>query len=77
VIERLLTDFPAASGLYHVSSAPIDKYSLLNLLRDHFGASIEINGDDAVAIDRSLDSNRFREEFGYRPPTWPDMVKEL
>ena len=77
VIERLLTEFPAASGVYHVSSAPIDKYTLLNLLRDHFRVSIEINSDDAVAIDRSLDSSRFRQEFGYRPPSWPDMVKEL
>jgi len=77
IIERLLTQFPAASGVYHVSSAPIDKCTLLHLLRDHFGVKIDIRGDDAVVVDRSLDSSRFRREFGYRPPAWADMVKEL
>jgi dTDP-4-dehydrorhamnose reductase len=77
VIERMLTQFPAASGLYHVSSDPIDKYTLLHLLRDHFALDTKIEGDEAVVIDRSLDSSRFREQFGYRPPSWPDMVQEL
>jgi dTDP-4-dehydrorhamnose reductase len=77
VIERLLTQFPTACGLYHVSSEPIDKYTLLNLLRDHFGVATKIESDDAMVIDRSLDSSRFREQFGYRPPAWPAMVQEL
>jgi dTDP-4-dehydrorhamnose reductase len=77
IIERLLTQFPAASGLYHVSSAPIDKCTLLHLLRDHFGVKIDIKDDGAVVVDRSLDSSRFRREFEYQPPAWADMVKEL
>jgi dTDP-4-dehydrorhamnose reductase len=77
VIERLLTEFPTASGLYHLASEPIDKFTLLNLLRDHYKMNIEIAGDETVAIDRSLDASRFRKEFGYQPPTWPAMVSEL
>ncbi len=77
IVEMLLTKFPEASGLYHVSSEPIDKYSLLKLFQDHFRRPLTINGDDSLAIDRSLDSTRFRCDFHYRPPDWPAMVQEL
>jgi dTDP-4-dehydrorhamnose reductase len=77
VIEMLLTRFPDASGLYHVSSEPIDKYTLLKLLQDHFRQPVTITGDDSIVIDRSLDSSRFRRNFQYRPPEWPAMVDEL
>jgi hypothetical protein len=30
-----------------------------------------------VRIDRSLDSTRFRSEFGYVPPSWDKMLDEL
>jgi dTDP-4-dehydrorhamnose reductase len=77
VIEMLLTKFPDAGGLYHVSSEPIDKYSLLGLFQAHFRRPVTIDGDESVAIDRSLDSSLFRRDFHYRPPDWPAMVKEL
>lgn len=70
VIER----HPDLSGLYHVSSEPIDKYSLLCLVRDAYGAEIGIDPDDDFVIDRSLDSTRFRQETGFCPPSWPAMV---
>lgn len=77
VIEMLLTEFPDASGLYHMSSEPIDKYTLLKLFQGHFRRPVTIIGDDSLAIDRSLDSSRFRLNFHYRPPGWPAMVEEL
>jgi dTDP-4-dehydrorhamnose reductase len=73
----LLTKFPDASGLYHVSSAPIDKYSLLKLFQERFHRPLTIEADDSMVIDRSLDSSRFRRDFGYLPPDWPAMVEEL
>ena len=77
IIEMLLTRFPKASGLYHVSSEPIDKYSLLKLFRERFHQPVTIEADDRVAVDRSLDSSRFRRDFDYRPPDWPAMAREL
>jgi dTDP-4-dehydrorhamnose reductase len=61
-------------GLYHVSAAPIDKLALLRLFKAEYGHDVEIVPDDALVIDRSLDSARFREVTGYRPPAWPDLV---
>ena len=60
-----------------VSSTPINKYELLGLLRDAYGTTVDIVADDRVAIDRSLDSTRFRALTGFEPPTWGDMISEM
>lgn len=77
IIENLMVAHPEASGLYHVASAPISKFDLLMLIRDRLEMSTEIVPDDTYEIDRSLDSSRFNQEFGYHPPAWVDMIKEL
>jgi dTDP-4-dehydrorhamnose reductase len=77
IIRSVLADFPGLHGLYHVSSAPINKYDLLELVRDAFGAKIAITPDASVAIDRSLVSDRFRSATGLRPPAWPEMIAEM
>lgn len=65
------------SGLYHVSSEPIDKYSLLKLVDEVFRTGTEIIPDGDLVIDRSLNSERFRESAVYDPPTWEEMVLGL
>lgn len=77
IIERLLIRHPRVSGLYHVSSEPIAKYDLLNMIKHSLSLRTEIIPDDSVHIDRSLDSTRFRAELGYTPPTWTAMIDEL
>lgn len=77
VVERMLVDHQNARGVFHVSSSPIDKYSLLMLFRKYLSPDVEVVSDARLVIDRSLDSTRFRNEFGYQPPTWEAMVKEL
>jgi dTDP-4-dehydrorhamnose reductase len=64
-------------GLYHLGAEPIDKYRLLCMLRDAFSLEIEIERDDSVEVDRSLDSSRFRRATGWEPPSWAEMVSEL
>ena len=68
---------PELRGLYHVSSAPIHKYELLDLMKRHYGRDIEIVPDAAVTCDRSLDSARFRKATGFRPATWEQMIQEM
>jgi dTDP-4-dehydrorhamnose reductase len=77
IIEKMLLEYPDASGVYHVSSDPINKYELLLLIREKLRLDIEIIPDGAFCCDRSLDSSRFRSEFNYTPPTWPAMIEEL
>jgi dTDP-4-dehydrorhamnose reductase len=77
VIRLLLEEHPGASGLYHVSAAPISKYELLVALRERLSRSIEIVPADEPRIDRSLDSGRFRGAFAWQPPAWDAMLDEL
>lgn len=77
IVERLSIEPARQHSLYHVSSAPISKYELLVLIKRRLGLEIDIVPDDAFVCDRSLDSSRFRTEFGYTPPSWETMIDEL
>lgn len=77
IIERLLTGFPDAHGLYHVSSAPISKFDLLQQIKSKLGLAIKILPEDVFRCDRSLQSIRFQRDFNYTPPTWETMIDEL
>ncbi|HEX2208923.1 MAG TPA: SDR family oxidoreductase [Longimicrobium sp.] len=77
VIEMLLVHHPDASGVYHASTDPISKFDLLVGIRDRLGRDVEIVPDDDFHCDRSLDSSRFRAEFGYTPPSWNRLLDEL
>lgn len=80
-LARVIRDFvipaPQLHGLYHVSSDPIDKYTLLSLVAKRYGSSTLIDPDDNFAIDRSLDSDRFKSATGYRPPAWPELIASM
>ena len=77
IIEQIIVDYPRFNGIYHVSAEPISKFSLLSLIKDYLSLSIIIEPDKEFACDRSLDSTRFRSQFGYTPPSWESMVDEL
>ncbi len=77
IIEHVLVRRPNKSGLYHVSSEPIDKYTLLTKLRNRLGRNTEILPDDEFICHRSLNSERFQAEFAYNPPSWDKMIDEL
>lgn len=77
VMRDVVLPRPELHGLYHVSAAPIAKYDLLGLIARQYGKEIAIDGDDAVAIDRSLDSSRFTRATGYRAPEWPALIASM
>lgn len=77
VIENLIINHPTANGLWHLSAEIIDKYRLLELLKASFKKDIEIIPDKTLVIDRSLNSDRFRNEFQYSPPAWETMIEQM
>jgi len=77
VVEMILTKHPDASGLYHISSEPISKFELLQMILEKMAMNIHIIPDDHFKCDRSLNSSKFRREFGYTPPSWKVMIEEL
>lgn len=77
VIQQHVLPHPELRGTWHVSAAPIDKYTLLKLVAAEYGRTNEIAPDDKLVIDRSLDSTRFRAATGYAPPAWPELVRRM
>lgn len=77
IVRRLLERYPEAHGVWHVSSQPIDKYELLNLVKKYYAVDTEIEPDESFICDRSLDSSRFRAQFEYVPPSWDSMIAEM
>ena len=77
IIRDLITGHSGLRGLYHVSSEPIDKFRLLELITSAYGADIEIERFEDFHIDRSLNSERFRNETGFVPPSWKAMVERM
>lgn len=75
IIGDLIEKFPGLSGLYHISSQPINKFDLLTIVNDIYHLGITIEADESFVIDRSLDSTRFRRETGFEPQNWKDMIR--
>lgn len=77
VIRDFVVTQPELHGVHHVSAEPISKYELLRLVAGSYGKVIEITPDSELAIDRSLDSSRFRAATGYAPPAWPELIRRM
>ncbi len=77
VIGDICIPRPELRGLYHVSSAPITKFDLLQLIASAYGKEVTIVPNDSVQIDRSLDSTRFTAATGYVAPAWPELVARM
>ena len=77
IIEKIILEHPTLTGLWHVSSDPITKYQLLNIINQAFNLGITIEKDESFVCDRSLNSQKWRSLTGYSPPTWEEMINSL
>ncbi|MCA0978726.1 SDR family oxidoreductase [Qipengyuania flava] len=75
IIRDLVIGNSGLRGVYHLSADPISKFDLLSLLADIYGKQVDIVPDETVDIDRSLNSDRFRQATGYEPLSWPKLLK--
>lgn len=80
-LARVVRDFviPLASlsGVYHVAAEPISKHDLLKIVNREYGKNLQIDPNDQVKINRSLDASLFREATGYVAPAWPDLIAQM
>jgi dTDP-4-dehydrorhamnose reductase len=77
IIRDVVIPLPELYGVYHVAAHPISKYELLRLVAEAYGKQIEIVPDDQVAIDRSLNAERFFAATGYAPSDWPELIRSM
>ena len=78
ILFNVIINFPYLNGLYHISSEPINKYNLLSSIKNLINKDdIKINKDNIFNCNRSLNSDKFKIETGYNPPSWSYMLTEL
>jgi dTDP-4-dehydrorhamnose reductase len=77
IIADIIMEHGDLSGLWQISSEPINKFELLKLVNEVYRTGIEIESEDSFVCDRSLSSAKFREATGFRPPTWREMIEEM
>ena len=59
---------PRMSGVWHIASEPISKFDLLSSVKQVYGLNVQIEPDETVIIDRSLNAGRFQQSTGFVPP---------
>ncbi|MGK5739558.1 dTDP-4-dehydrorhamnose reductase family protein [Micromonospora sp. URMC 103] len=64
-------------GLYHVAATAISKYELLRLVASVYGWQGDLIPHDGFVCDRSMSGEALAQATGYRPPPWPEMVRQL
>ncbi len=77
LLEEHVIPLEGLSGIYHISTKPISKFTLLQLVAETYRHDIKIVPDEAIHIDRSLNSSRFCDATGYVPPEWPDLIEQM
>ena len=80
-IAKLLVEYilpnPEVAGLLHLSVEPIDKYTLLKLIAEQYQKQITIAESQELVIDRSLNSDKFRQLTQFSPPPWIELVEYM
>lgn len=77
IIEDIISNHKNLNGLYHISSEPISKFDLLGLVREKYNIDVEIEPFADFQIDRSLNSEKFRQETGFKPLSWEKMIEKM
>lgn len=77
IMDEIISKEKKLNGLYHISSQPISKYNLLNLIRDKMGLDIKIKEYSDFHCNRSLDSSLYRSKTGFKPASWEAMIDEF
>ncbi len=77
IIRHVLVARPSLRGLWHVASASISKYELLQLFNTHFDLQLDIQPNHTFHCDRRLNGAAFAGATGYRAPSWSDLVAQM
>ena len=76
-IDMILKNFNSLRGLYNVSSVPITKFELANLINSKFNLNITIKESNQIKSNKVLISSKFVNETGILKPSWEDLIDEL
>jgi len=77
IIDMYILPDKKIKGIIHLSGDPISKYDLLKIIANQYNKIIKINPNVEIKIDRSLNSEYFKNLTGYKSDPWPLLVKSM
>lgn len=77
IIADIIKEHPDMQGIWHVGSEPVSKFELLSLIKMIYGLNVNIEADDTVVYDRSLNTSRFRRLTRFVSSPWPEMIEQM
>ena len=77
IIENIIDKHQDLNGIWHISSDPISKFDLIEMINQKFNLKIKINRNSSFRCDRSLNSSKFQEETKIQIPSWKVMIDNL
>tara|TARA_Y200000002_G_scaffold381246_1_gene394765 strand:- start:8361 stop:9221 length:861 start_codon:yes stop_codon:yes gene_type:complete len=77
IIENYVFKKPMKNGLYHLSSNPISKLELLKKINKIYKKEILIERFDDFNNNKTLNSDLFKNDFGYIVKSWDQMISEM
>ena len=77
IIENYVIKNPMKNGLYQISSNPISKYELLKIVSKIYKKEIVIDRFEEFKNNKTLNSNLFKNDFGYIVKPWEKMILEM
>ncbi len=77
IIDRYILPDESIHGIYNLSSKPISKYDLLNIIGKKYKHNIKIIPEEKISIDRSLDSSLFISKTNYICPSWHKLINDM
>ena len=64
-------------GVMHIASDPINKFELLSKIAEIYKKNIEIEEDVNYFSNKSLNSDRFNNLVGFKPPGWDELILKM
>ncbi len=77
ILDKHIIPNAQLEGLFHVGGYPISKYELLKLVAKQYNKSIEIIPNEKLAINRSLNCNKFLSASKYKPKSWQKLISDM
>lgn len=77
ILTEIILPRTDLEGLFQVSSSPISKYELLQLIAHVYHKKIEIQPDDLVQEDKRLSCAKFAMSTGYMTRPWLEMIQDM
>jgi dTDP-4-dehydrorhamnose reductase len=77
VISMIIAEHRDMQGVWHVASDPINKFDLLAMIKQIYHLNVQIERDEMVVYNRSLNSERFCRATGFVPPPWNEMIEQM